>query len=174
MIPNAVLIQQPAVDFTKFLGLSSQMLGFSPGASSDASRRQLHDAEKFLSCLAAMKDQNAPVGISPHLMTHVSFSALVVADERDMQEILECCSGMPFVIADTVARTVQAAVVTGTLSQWRNAVISGCQCTIEPTVRDLFNRVLSLFESVNLNVWKGCERKQAGPTFLLEDHRGRP
>lgn len=173
MIPNAVLIQQPAVDFATFLGLSNQMLGYSPGTSSDASRRQLHDAEKFMSCLAAMKDRNAPVGILPHLMTHVSFSVLVGADERDLQDILECCGGMPFVIADTVVRNVQAAVITGTLSQWRVAVISGCQFAIEPSVRALFNRVLSLFESVNLNVWMDCERKQAGPTFLLEDHRNR-
>jgi hypothetical protein len=172
MIPNAVLIQQPAIDFSTFLGLSSQVLGYSPGTSADSSRRQLHDAEKFMSCLAAMKDQHAPVGLSPHLMTHVSFSVLVVADERDMQDILECCSGMAFVITDTVARSVQATVITGTLSQWRDAVISGCQFAVEPSVRALFNRVLSLFESVNLNVWKDCERKQVGPTFLLEDHRG--
>lgn len=174
MIPNAVLIQQPAIDFTRFLGLTSQMLGYSPGTSSDSSRRQLHDAERFMSCLAAMKDRSAPVGLPPHLMTHVSFSVLVVADERDMQDIMEICSGMPVVITDTVARSVQAAVITGTLSQWRVAVVSGCQFTSEHGVRALFNKVLSLFEAVNLNVWKDCDRKPAGgSTFLLEDQQGR-
>jgi hypothetical protein len=147
-------------------------LGYSPSAKADASRRELHDAEKFMSCLAAMKDENAPAGLSPHLLTHVSFSVLVLADERDMQDILEYCSGMPFVITDTIARNVQAAVVTGTLAQWRDAVISGCQPAVEPTVRALFNQILSLFETVNLSVWKDCERKQDGPTFLLEDQRG--
>jgi hypothetical protein len=172
MLPNAVLIQQPAIDFTTFLGVSTQALGRSPSSQADASQRQLHDTEKFLSCLAAMKDQNAPVGVSPHLLAHVSFSVLIMSDERDMQDILELCSGMPFVITDTIARSVQAAVVTGNLAQWRDAVLSGCQTHVEATVRALFNRILSLFESVNLNVWKDCERKPAGPTFLLTDQRG--
>jgi hypothetical protein len=172
MFPTAVLIQQPAIDFTTFLGASTQALGYSPSSQADASHRQLHDAEKFMSCLAAMKDQNAPVGVSPHLLTHVSFSVLIMSDERDMQDILELCSGMPFVITDTVARSIQAAVVTGTLAQWRDAVLSGCQTHVEVTVRGLFNHILSLFESVNLNVWKECERKSAGPTFLLTDQRG--
>jgi hypothetical protein len=173
MIPNAVLIQQPSVDFTTFLGVATQVLGYSPSEQVDANQRQLHEAEKFMSCLAAMKDASAKVGLSPHLLAHVSFSVLITADERDMQDILEYCSGMPFVIADTVARSVQVSVVTGTLAQWRSAVISGCQPTVEPTVRMLFNRIVSLFESVNLNVWMDCERKSEGPTFLLEDHRNR-
>lgn len=173
MIPHATLIQQPAIDFSTLLTYTSQALGYSPGAAADASRRVLHDAEKFMSCLSAMKDQRASVGLSPHLLTHVSFSALVMADERDMQDVMELCSGMPVVVADTLARSVQAAVVTGTLAQWRDAVISGCRPEVEPVVRNLFNHILGLFEAVNLNVWKDCNRKQAGQTFLLEDHRGK-
>ena len=171
MIPNAVLIQEPAIDFTTFLKHVNEMLGYSPSAQADASRRLLHDAEKFMSCLAGMKDQNAPVGISPHLLTHVSFSLLIAAEDRDMQDILELCSGMPFMITDTIARGVQAAVVTGTLAQWRSAAISGCQSYADAVVRGLFNHIVSLFEAVNLSVWKDCDRKQAGPTFLLTDQR---
>lgn len=173
MIPDALLIQQPSVDFAAFLGRTTQVLNYSPSSQADACGRQLHDAEKFMSCLAAMKDQEATVGLSPHLLAHVTFSMLITADERDMLDILEYCSGMPFVIADTCARGVQVAVVTGNLSQWRDATISGCQPQIETTVRMLFNSIVALFESVNLNVWTDCERRQAGPTFLLEDHRSR-
>lgn len=172
MHADAILIQQPAIDFTKFLGLSHKMLGFSPASKADASRRQLSDAERFLSCLAVMKDSNAPVSLSPHLLTHVSFSVLLAADERDMLDILEYCSSMPFVACDTVARGVQAAVVTGTLAQWRDAVISGCQPAVEPNVRTLFNKILSIFEAACLNVWNDCDRRP-GPdnTLLLEDKR---
>lgn len=173
MIPDALLIQQPSVDFTAFLGRASHALGFSPSSQADACRRQLHDSEKFLSCLSAMKDQEATVGLSPHLLAHVTFSLLITADERDMLDILEYCSGMPFVAADTCARGIQIAVVTGNLSQWRDATISGCQPQIETSVRMLFNNVVALFESVNLNVWTDCERRPAGRTFLLEDHRSR-
>jgi hypothetical protein len=79
---------------------------------------------------------------------------------------------MPFVAADTVVRSVQAAVVTGTLAQWRDAVISGCQPEVEQTVRTLFNKILAIFESANLKVWNDCGRKQSlDNTLLLEDMR---
>ena len=172
MPADAILIQQPAIDFTKFIGLSHKMLGYSPASAADASRRKLSDAERFLGCLAAMKDVDAPVSLSPHLLAHVSFSVLLAASERDMLDILEYCSAMPFVATDTVARGVQATVVTGTLAQWRDAVISGCQPDVEVSVRGLFNKILSLFESACLNVWTDCERRPASDnTLLLEDHR---
>jgi hypothetical protein len=165
-----LLIQQPAIDFDKFLTTSHEMFGYSLSASSDASHKRLSDSERFLSCLATMKDQNAPVGLSPHLLTHVSFSTLVATNERDLVDVLECCSSMPFTIADTVVRGVQAAVITGTLSQWKVAVLSGCHHSTEPSVRFVFNQVLSLFESSNLGVWSDCTRKnhQEDHTFLLE------
>ena len=93
MNPSAILISAPAIDFRTFIGLSHKVLGRSPAAPSDACRRELSDAERFLSCLAALRDEHAPVGLSPHLLTHVSFSAFIGADERDMLEILQLCAG---------------------------------------------------------------------------------
>jgi hypothetical protein len=172
MRSDAVLITTPAIDFSTFLGLSHQALGYSPSSAADASPLPLSDTERFLSCLSALKDQHAPVTLSPHLLTHVSFSVLVAADERDLLEVLECCAGMPFVQTDTLARGIQIAVVTGTLAQWRDAVISGCQAETEVSVRALFNTILARFEQARLKVWDDCARKQVGPTFLLEDKRG--
>ena len=166
----ALLIQQPLVDFTKLLATSHKMFGYSLSAHSDASHKQLSDSERFLSCLAAMKNQNAPVGLSPHLLAHVSFSVLVAVNERDLVDILECCSSMSFTVADTIVRGIQAAVVTGTLSQWKIAVMSGCHESTEPSVRFMFNKILSLFEADNLGVWGDCTRKnhQEDNTLLLE------
>lgn len=169
---DAVLIQRPAIDFTTFLGLSHKMFGYSPASAADRNRRELHDVERFLSCLAALQDPDALVGLSPHLLTHVSFSVLLATNERDLLDVLEYCSGMPFVAADTVVRGFQAAVVTGTLAQWRNAIISGCQSEVEGSVRALFNKILSIFEAANLNVWTDCARRPSNDnTLLLEDKR---
>jgi hypothetical protein len=108
MMPDTVLVKSPSIDFRTFIGLGHKVLGRSPSATSDACRRELSDAERFLSCLAAMRDERAPVGLSPHLLKHVSFSAFIGADERDMLEILQL-AGMPFVVVDTIVRGVQAA-----------------------------------------------------------------
>ena len=125
MNPEVLLITTPAVNFRAFLGACLQVLGYSPARSADASPRELSEPEKFLSCLAALRDQKAPAGLAPNLLSHVSFSVFVVADERDMLDILERCAGMPFVTAETTVRGVTAAVVTGTLAQWRDAVAAG-------------------------------------------------
>lgn len=166
----AILIQQPAIEFSQFLAASHEMFGYSLSAASDASHKQLSESERFLSCLAAMKNQKVPAGFSPHLLTHVSFSVLVATSERDIIDALEYCSSMPFVVADTVIRGIQAAIITGTLSQWRVAVLSGCSKNTEPSVRFLFNKILIIFESNNLAVWSDCTRKnhRDDNTLLLE------
>jgi hypothetical protein len=173
MLPDAVLIQVPSIDFRTFIGLSHKVLGRSPATSSDACRRELSDAERFLSCLAALRDEHALVGLSPHLLAHVSFSAFIGADERDMLDILQLCAGMPFVVVETVVRGIQAAVITGTLSQWRDAVVSGCSKGIESSVRHCFNKLHGLFIAAGLNVWNDFHARQApDQTFLLlEDKR---
>jgi hypothetical protein len=175
MNPSAILVSQPSIDFRTFLGLSHQALGRSPAASSDGCRRDLSDAERFLSCLAAMRDERAPVGLSPHLLRHVSFSAFIAADERDMLEILQYCAGLPFVAVETIVRGVQAAVVTGTLAQWKDAVISGCSKGVPSPVRHCFNKLHGLFTAAGLNVWRDYTlRSTPDQTFLLlEDKRPR-
>jgi hypothetical protein len=175
MNPDCVLIQMPIIDFQTFIGLSHRLLGRSPAAPSDACRRELSDAERFLSCLATMRDERAPVGLSPHLLKHVSFSVFIGADEQDMLEILQLCAGMPFVVAETIVRGVQAAVVTGTLDQWRDAIVSGCSKGVPSPVRRCFNRLHALFVAAGLNVWGDYTPRSApDQTFLLlEDKRGR-
>ena len=54
MMPDCVLIQVPSVDFRTFIGLTHKVMGRSPAAAADASHRELSDAERFLSCLAAL------------------------------------------------------------------------------------------------------------------------
>jgi len=175
MNPEAILISAPSVDFRTFLGLSHKVLGRSPATSSDACRRELSDAEKFLSCLAALRDPLAAAGLPPHLLAHVSFSALIGADDRDMFDILQCCAGLPFVTAETTVRGVRIVVVTGTLAQWRDAVASGCGKGVTPSVRHCFNKLYGLFTASGLNVWGDYQTRQASDqTFLLlEDKHGR-
>jgi hypothetical protein len=172
MQPEALLVNRPAIDFDVFIGVSHKVLGYNVAAAADTIQRRVSGAERFLSCLAALRDSQAAVGLPPKLLAHVSFSVLVVADERDMLDILECAA-MPFVAADTLARGVQTAVITGTLNQWRDAVASGSSLDNELPVRGCFNKVYSLFCNEGLNVWTDFNTHQAPDqvTFLLEDKR---
>lgn len=159
------------MDFATFLGISRDALGYSPADASDASARQQSDAERFLSCLAAMQDEKAPAGLLPSLMSHVSFSALIVADERDALDIFQASGGMPFVVTDTVRRGILIAVMTGTLAQWRDAVKTGSDPSQEPNTRACYSKLLLLFEQAGLNVWQDHVRKATPDRLLYLEHK---
>jgi hypothetical protein len=175
MNPDVILIAQPAIDFRVFVALSHKLLGRNIADAVDATRRELSEAEKFVSCLAAMRDVKAKAGLPPCLLSHVSFSAFIGADDRDLLDILQCCAGMPFVTAETPVRGIQIAVVTGTLAQWKDAIASGCRRDVEPPVRACFNKLYGLFTAAGLNVWGDFQtRSISDQTFLLlDDKRGK-
>lgn len=166
MNAEAILITEPAVNFDSFLAACHTALGYSPAESSDSSRRQQSDSDRFLSCLAALHDRYAPTGLAPTLLNHVSFSVLLACNERDLIEVMECASGVHFVATDSVARGVMLAVASGTLKQWRDAVVTGSQR--DGMVRFLYNRIQVQFEFRGLNVWTDYNKRFTNNTFLLE------
>ena len=174
MHADAVLIIKPHIDFKTLLGLSSEALGYKPTEKSDAGLLDVSDTERFISALAAIRDPKSPAGLIAGLLTHVSFSVFLACEERDMIDVLQSAAGMPFVVADTVARGVQVAVISGTLAQWRDAVSNGSTLTTEGEVRLCFNRIHSLFEGAGLDVWTDFRVHPAeDATFYLEDKRNR-
>ena len=145
MTPNFLLIQVPTPDFNKLLTVSQQALGYNAAEAVDSNPVIRSEAERFISCLAAMQDQHAQPGFAAHLLNHVAFSVLVAADERDMLAIVET-GQMPFVTVDTCARGVQLAVMSGTLAQWK-------------LVGERIPRVRDVFIEGGINVWRlDCPR----------------
>jgi len=171
-LPEVLLVTKPSADFREFLIACKEVLGYSPSRAADASARDLSEAETFLTYLAAFRDQQARVGPvpNPNLLSHVSFSVFVIARERHLFNILERCAGMPFVTTETTDRAILAAVVTGTLAQWRDAVAAGCVREAEPPVRLGFRKIYNLFHGMNLNVWSDYNKREAADgTLLLEE-----
>lgn len=171
---EAVLIQQPAIDFTTLLTISGQALGHNIAKAADSSHRKMADAEKFLSCLSALRDE-AVATLSPNLFSHVSFSVLLLADNYDLLDILECAAGMPFVRAETTAaRDIDLCVITGTLQQWRDAVAAGTAQSSLPNVRLCYSKILLLFDRAGLAaVWNDYDKRPSADHsgFYLEDKR---
>jgi hypothetical protein len=159
MIPRSIFVAQPAVAFSVLLDTCNEILDHSVTAGIDATARQFSDAERFLSILAAMREQDAPASLAPNLLTQVSFSVLTVSDGADMMDILEACSGMAFTHAETKLRSILVAVITGTVQQWRDSIVTGTQ-HLQPTIRHGFNQLHDLFVQAGLGtVWNDYEQK---------------
>jgi hypothetical protein len=168
---EAVLITGPAIDFNTLMSLTHEALGYNIASAVDSSHRKMVDAEKFLMCLASMKEEDGE--ITPNLLSHVSFSVLVIADEADLFDILERTHLMSFVRADTLVSNVSLGVLTGTLAAWRDAVAAGTNEAAPPTVRTCYSKILLLFDRAGLtSVWSDFKRNTAPDRsgFLLEYH----
>ena len=173
MVPQSTLINAPSVDFGTLINAADQVLGRSVCAGVDSTAKKLSDAERFLSLLAALKDIHSPVGLPPNLLTHVSFSVLTIASELDMLDILEACSGMPFTQTETTMRGTVLAVISGTLQQWRDAVVSGSQEHQQPNVRLGFNQIQNVFVGAGLgSCWNNFEQKLLHNGYTLIEYTG--
>ena len=173
MGPQSVLIQQPVISMNTLMGACAQMFQHNVAEAVDKDQRKLADAEKFLSVLKAMQQPGAPVGLSPDLLGHVTFSVLTVATTWDMLEVFAVCSGLQQVLAETKERDIVVAVTTGTLGQWRDAVVLGCNDQQKPLIRESFNQLHSVFVSNGLSaVWRDFDQRQSTDkqTFLLIEH----
>lgn len=171
MVPRSALITQPSLAVEELVLACSQLFSHKVSDGIDSSPRNLSDAEKFLSILSAMREPGAPASLPPDLIKHATFSVLTVAEERDMVDIVVTCSGMYTVVAETKGRGIMAVVITGTLDQWREAVVTGCNQRINYEVRSGFNQIHSLFVGAGLGaVWKGYRQTNDGPDLFHLTH----
>jgi hypothetical protein len=100
-------------------------------------------------------------------MFHAGF--LVAAEERDCAEILEL-AGMPSIRVETVERDIYAMFISGNLTQWRDAVLRGCQSNARRETRHVYNQIYTKFNDMGL---AGIFSVKSKPhprdhTFLLE------
>lgn len=172
MTPRSIFIAQPAVAFDSLLMACSETLDYNVTNGIDSTEKKLSDSERFLSILAAIRDPEAPAGLPPNLLTHVSFSVLTISSDVDMMDVLEACSGMAFTYAETKFQGVLVAVITGTMQQWRDAIVTGTKHQ-QATIRIGFNQMHDLFVQVGLgSIWNDYEQKpQDDGTYTLLEYK---
>ncbi len=148
MDPGVALILLTKLDSGTFLPLSREVLGYSPASAADSVTSSLKELAHSVACVASFKDKDTDPclkAVSPFFnLFHAGF--LVAADERDMTEILEF-TGMAYTRTETLSRGIEAAVICGSLTQWRDAVKLSCSLAgPRPPrgVRHAFNSVYNI------------------------------
>ncbi len=166
------LVQKPQVDNDVFLPACKKILGYSPARAADRKHPQPTPGAHYLICISAFKDQDATGSVEEAMryLDFLHYGFLIIADERDMQELLEATRGMPFVVVETVMRGMQCALVTGSLRTWRTAVRLGCRSEVSQVTRECFDKVYLAFGKIGMKAFFGALTKRQLPdqTFLLE------
>lgn len=176
MNPGVGLILLTKMDLSQSLPVMRELLGYSPAKAADSVTIPLSEIVHQLACIAAFKDEQASssirVAASHFNLFHAGF--LIAADERDMVEILEVAA-MPFTCTETMARGIDAAVISGSLAQWRDAVKLAChpKTQISRGARYAFNFVYKILCKQGLkDMFNGLQvTEQQDQTFLLEERR---
>ena len=165
---GVALIQFSNLDLQKYIILGRQGFDRNLAAAADGTGHEppLH----HMLCVAGMKNPDAKTAddLAPYLdLFHAGF--MLVADECDWTEILELAS-MPCVLSQSVERGVDVGVLSGTLTQWRNAMLRGCQRETSRAARWTFNQIYNEFNKVGIAGAFKFRTKQSSRdnTFLLE------
>lgn len=167
---GAVLVQFSSVDLRKLLPIGRQGLDRNLADAADAVGVEppLH----HMLCIAALKNPSARTAdqVRPYMnLFHAGF--VVACDERDCAEILEL-AGMPSIMVEAVERGTSALFLSGSLTQWHEAVMRGCQPDVGRDTRQVYNAIYTEFKNMGL---AGLFTAQSRPhnrdhTFLL-DHK---
>jgi len=176
MRPGVALILTPKLDLSQFLPLSRELLGYSPAKVADGITIPLQELAHQLVCVATFKDEQAKPSVKMATLHFDLFHAgfLIAADERDMVEILEI-TGMPFTLTLTLARGIDAAIISGSLTQWRAAVRVACdpETSLSVGARHAFNSIYKILCKHGLkDLFDDLQvTEQQDHTFLLENRR---
>jgi hypothetical protein len=168
MNPVAMIVVKPALDQLAFLPLCREMLGYSPARRADGAN--LKEIPHLMTMLAGFRSEKVAPGVrgATDIYDLLHFGCLIAADERDMLPILEITSGMPFALTETVARGVLAVIVTGSLRQWRRAILRGCRAETTTQTRCAFGHLYTAFSALGLADLFGASKRVAPDhTFLL-------
>lgn len=162
------LVQFSALDVPKFLKLGRQAFDINLAESADSAGYSppLH----HMMCVAFMKNPQAKTAadIKPYFgLFHAGF--MIAADEVDWSEILEL-AGMQAILTPAIQRGVVVGFISGTITQWRDAVLRGCQKDVGQEARHTYNLIYTEFKNIGLAPAFDVKVTpyQRDHTFLLE------
>jgi hypothetical protein len=162
------------VNWTKYIDTAQELLGYKPTRGVDASTSKLSEFAKFTASLAEFKlktELNAKQTLrtpGPWL-DHTFYGFLVESTASTILGIAES-TDLALLSVQSNGKGMRAAIVSGTLKQWRDAVIVCCNATAMERVRRLFNQIKGMFDQIGLaDVWFEFSHKSLpDKTFLLE------
>jgi hypothetical protein len=171
---RVIPIAASAVNWQLYIDTATAWLDHAPSRGVDASSSRLSDFAKYLASLAEFSakrelDPRATLraGLPGPQLHHLHFSVMVCEKHAVILQIAEA-AGLSVMSAPTGKE--RAAVISGTLAAWRDAVIVFCSKEARPDLRELFNEVKRMFDHIGLgDIWHTYKRRGLpDKTYYLE------
>lgn len=167
--PQAQIISLSDYKRVTLNSLCREVLGFQPGNLVKDGTRSLSDPEKFNNELMLLRGHEHDTYAQTSLWGHSFASLSVIGFSEDILPILSLCSGMEFVIRETLFRDIFMVILSADLNKWQRVVVGGCHLDHGPMVRAGFNNIMKAFEAQSLGIlWAGFrKRTEKDTTFIL-------
>lgn len=168
-----VPISLSTVDWASLLQATQTALGRNVLAAVDNERRAYSDLAKTIAAYGAFAEPRAKpttlISESTSVLRHLHFAFLVLAEEEALNEVRDR-TALAFTTARDCKRGKSFAVVSGTLDQWKVALIESCSPNSTEEVRTLFSGFLVWFDRQGLSevFQQFSRRSHADGTILLE------
>lgn len=166
-------IIQTTIDWDLFLQLSQSCLKRDVTHSLDGKNKSVGDYPSFISALGELEIPDSDpdkVLLEPGaLLKHLFFGFFVVAPTDDIN-VIRLKSDLGIATAKLQLPGYSVAIITGTLEEWRTAVINCCIERVSSSIRLIFNEILMHFERIGLHrIWLDYSKvKSKDNTFYLK------
>jgi hypothetical protein len=176
MTPELTLIAGTAVDWNRFVSNANCALGRSPTKELDRCELPAGTPSSYVAALAefARPGSNPVTSLrdSDKVLDHLHYSFLAAVDRDTALAVLKQSSGLA-VLAAEPTKGRENLILTGSLRDWRTAVVEGCAPSACPDARVFYNAVWQLFDRMGFREAFGrCHRRDLkDTTFALEAKR---
>ncbi|HDZ14089.1 hypothetical protein LCGC14_0646450 [marine sediment metagenome] len=150
----------------------AELIGRSPTSGIDSYKYKLSDYASFLATVNEFRTGNTqnPLKIIQNandILDHLHFGFLMYGKSSLFFHILEQTD---LKITSVRAKNYRVAIVTGTLGQWKQAIINILTNKSTSEAQWVFSYCYDFFQSIGLqSVWADYRKKQTGDhTYLLE------
>lgn len=118
------LISRQSIDFKTLLSTVFELTGKKISEYADQQAFDMSPDVKLASCLASLVGLS-PSEMQPTVNSHLTFTAIVVIELEDMNDILSMSGELKWLGALTNKRNVMMGLLTGNLNDWQAAVNTG-------------------------------------------------
>ncbi len=153
MLPTVKLICSPSIHWDEWIGTVYQITNRSPTRILDQSKQLKFEHQAFLESLSSFVENDTfdkAVKQVPYILDMLHFNFLIYA-ERDYAVELNKRTTLKM-IANHWSDDKSVLLLTGSLYDWRNAIISFSTKEMNFDLRYIFNAVFLLFDQLGIKI----------------------
>ena len=168
MLIKPFILAKTQCDYDSLYRTAKQALGYNVNKTVD-SKGLKKDSQKFYASYSEIldPDYSHTLDMDGLVLDHYMYTLGLILDSDTYNELLHYRTLHMFA-QESLKRGTMFAIVSGSLRNWRDAVVDGCSKSALPEIRDIFTDVLALLGTEGLSsLWTGYSKVSYQNSMIL-------